>query len=179
MMPSLPEPTTRADMIARKAMADARMYAAAERHQTQKRAREAEEARSQAEARAELTTRIERTLADAKAQTDAAVYSVLDPEKVARSPRRIIARVAENHGISAADITGPSRKAAIVHARWEAIAAVAAEHRRLTLPALGRIFGDRDHTSILHALRKTYGKDYRHLTAEPGCDDCGATMGRE
>lgn len=69
------------------------------------------------------------------------------------SPKVIISLVAAKHGVTAADIVGPSRTRKIVAARHEAIGVVYTHCRQVSLPAIGRLF-NRDHTTILHALRK-------------------------
>lgn len=107
-----------------------------------------------------------RILEQDRADTDALVHSVIDPETIARTPRRIIAQIAADHGVTPEAITGPSQKRAIVLACWQAVVAVAAEHPHLSLPAPGRIFGGRDHTTILHALRKIRDPDYRRHTGD-------------
>ena len=88
-----------------------------------------------------------------RAATDVLVFSVLDPEKLAREPKRIIARVALAFGVTAAEVLGRSRTRVIVRVRWAAIAEVRAAHPNYSLPHLGRLFGQ-DHTTILNALRK-------------------------
>jgi hypothetical protein len=60
-----------------------------------------------------------------------------------------------------------------VAARFEAIVAVAQVRYAWSLPQLGRFFGDRDHTTILHAIRtqavKT-GETIRGYTPEAAAD---------
>lgn len=70
----------------------------------------------------------------------------------------IIARVvAHAFDITTSDIFGDSRRALFVRPRQLAMALA---HRELrgrvngTLPAIGRVFGGRDHTTVLHAVRK-------------------------
>lgn len=65
----------------------------------------------------------------------------------------ILRDVAVKHGLTVGILRGPSRSRHIVAVRHEAIAAVHVARPDLSLPALGRIF-NRDHTSILFALRK-------------------------
>ena len=72
--------------------------------------------------------------------------------------RQIIAAVAKEHGVTVAEIVGHRRSTWIVAARWEAIKRVSLE-TGWSLPRIGRVF-DRDHTSVLHALRRM-GVDYR------------------
>lgn len=68
--------------------------------------------------------------------------------------RDTIREVAGRHGIDPALIVGPFRNKRIVAIRHEAIALAHLRRPDLSLQQLGRAF-DRDHTSILHALRKT------------------------
>jgi len=67
--------------------------------------------------------------------------------------RNLVARVAVWHGYTFDDVTGPSRSAPLVQARFDAIVAVATTYPGMSLPMMGRLF-KRDHTSILSALRK-------------------------
>lgn len=85
------------------------------------------------------------------------VYEVrADIEQFAARPsaRKIIAKVADQFGVSVADIVGPSRSRPIIQARFAAVHEVATARPDLSMPALGREFGGRDHTTILHTLRK-------------------------
>lgn len=84
---------------------------------------------------------------------DDQVIETLGADRIYRSPRRIIARTAVAHGLTSEDILGPSRKGEIFRARLAAIDAVLQLHPALSLPQLGRIFGGRDHTTMLNALR--------------------------
>ena len=59
---------------------------------------------------------------------------------------------AARFGLSSADLLGPSRKRKVVAARCAAMRRVWSE-TTLSLPAIGRLFG-RDHTTVLHMLRK-------------------------
>jgi chromosomal replication initiator protein len=67
-----------------------------------------------------------------------------------RSARQIIAQVAKDHGLTADELTGPSRKKVVVEARWTAMRTIRAE-TKLSTPQIGRLF-HRDHTTVLHAL---------------------------
>lgn len=66
----------------------------------------------------------------------------------------IIKAVAAKHGLTVAQIKGHGRQKALTAARHEAISRVYAARPDLSLPQIGRIF-HRDHTTILHAVRKT------------------------
>lgn len=62
--------------------------------------------------------------------------------------------VSSHFGVSQADLESGSRKAAITWPRHVAMY-LAREHSGQSLPAIGRRFGDRDHTTVLNAHRKT------------------------
>jgi chromosomal replication initiation ATPase DnaA len=70
------------------------------------------------------------------------------------SAGELIARVGAWHGYSRSDIVGPRRFRPVVAARFDAIAAVKQAYPTLSLNALGRIFGGRNHATILNALRQ-------------------------
>lgn len=67
----------------------------------------------------------------------------------------VMRAVADLHGVTVAQIKGEVRTARVVKPRQLAMVAVWME-TRLSLPQIGRRFGGRDHTTILHGLRK-YG----------------------
>lgn len=68
--------------------------------------------------------------------------------------RQIIVGVAEAFGFTPADLTGPARRAEVVRARWAAIYAVRQAKPHFSLSQIGSAFGDRDHSTIFHALQK-------------------------
>ena len=97
----------------------------------------------------------------------------LSPELIAelipnRSPRpeptvveEIQQRVAATFGISRVELIGSSRAATPVRARQVAIL-LTRETTDLSLPQIGRLYGGRDHSTILNALRRaeaTIGAD--------------------
>lgn len=65
----------------------------------------------------------------------------------------IIEIAAGSEGLTSADILGPLRLKPHVRARQRAMYLVRQATDR-SLPELGRRFGGRDHTTVLHALRK-------------------------
>ncbi len=82
-------------------------------------------------------------------------YRIIEWRPVGRRPiRDIIATVATFHGVEPQDITGASRNRAITRARFDAVRAVAEARPDMSLPMIGRVF-NRDHTTILHALKRT------------------------
>lgn len=71
----------------------------------------------------------------------------------------IVESVAARHGVTVGivferDGRPGARVRKVVEARHEAIAEVAAARPHWSYPALGRFFGGRDHTSVMHALKK-------------------------
>lgn len=85
---------------------------------------------------------------------------LVDSKHYAKPPRQqrmeVIARIAVAHGVTVAEIMGPSHARKLARARWEAMAAIKAEFGDGPA-ALGRLF-NRDHSSVLHGLRKAAGK---------------------
>jgi chromosomal replication initiation ATPase DnaA len=65
--------------------------------------------------------------------------------------RAIAADVAERHGIAVTALFSRYGQFAAIHCRQEAMAAMYAT-QRYSLPRIGRFF-DRDHTTVLHAVR--------------------------
>lgn len=62
-------------------------------------------------------------------------------------------RVASSFGISRAELIGSSRAAAPLRARQVAIL-LTREETGLSLPQIGRLYGGRDHSTVLNALRR-------------------------
>lgn len=82
-------------------------------------------------------------------------FRVIDLNACERRPARsIIEKISQIHGISYAEIMGRSRVRPIVAARQAAMFEVHKRRPDLTLPQLGKIFGGKDHTTVLHAIRK-------------------------
>lgn len=75
------------------------------------------------------------------------------PEPFVPPLKALISQIAEQHGLTYADIIGPSRSRKVIKARFDAIAAVATARPTMSLNHLGNVF-HRDHTTILSALRK-------------------------
>lgn len=72
----------------------------------------------------------------------------------ARVPARtIIEQVSQKTGIPYAEIIGVTRKRAIAAARMTAMYEVRMRRPDMSLPQIGKVF-KRDHTTILHAIRK-------------------------
>ncbi|HEV7345489.1 MAG TPA: helix-turn-helix domain-containing protein [Devosia sp.] len=67
--------------------------------------------------------------------------------------QRILREVCSKHEVTKAELTGGQRGRAIVLARQEASYRLKKE-TTLSLPQIGRKLGGRDHTTILHAVRR-------------------------
>ena len=72
-----------------------------------------------------------------------------------RSMAEITAEVLKAHvGVTLEDVKGKCRKRHIVAARQAAMYFIRKERPSLSFPEIGRFFGGRDHTTVLHAVRK-------------------------
>lgn len=69
------------------------------------------------------------------------------------TPRQIASEIAERHGYTLEDLKGQSRLRPLVHARQEAMATIYARCN-VSTSWVGRFFGDRDHTTVIHAIRQ-------------------------
>lgn len=69
------------------------------------------------------------------------------------TPDDIMRAVAVRYNFSMADLTGKSRKAPLALARQIAMY-ICRELTDLSLPNIGRLFGGRDHTTVMHAVAK-------------------------
>lgn len=107
---------------------------------------------------------IDRAIREAKAVEAYRTIEVLPPPADKVSVRDIIHSVAVKHGFTAELILGERRSKPLVIARHEAICEAARLRPDMSLPELGRQF-KRDHTTIIHALRKA-GVDRKHLDRE-------------
>lgn len=112
-------------------------------------------------------------------EDDAARHPSLDDlERLARrgpvqachaGHEQILAEAARCCDAAPADITGTGRHARLVMARQAAMY-VCRRHLGLSYPELGRAFGGRDHSTVIHAVKKIgkmleSNKDVQHLVA--------------
>ena len=137
---SASEPKTRAEMHARKKLADERQAAAARRL--------AEGHRDPAPEPVRTAPAIElpaETVQPAPAEP-------FDPKTA--TARQIIAHVAAQWDLTVSDLLSESRTGMIAAARREAMGEVYKAKPHLSYPQIGRLFGGRDHTTVLHALRE-------------------------
>ena len=73
------------------------------------------------------------------------------------SVEEIQQRVAKEFGISRAELVGPTRAKTPLRARQVAVL-LTRELTDLSLPQIGRLYGDRDHTTILNSLRRVQNR---------------------
>lgn len=66
--------------------------------------------------------------------------------------REIATDVAQRHGVTLAELRGPCRAYRIAHPRQEAFALIKAAGRQSS-PQIGRYFGGRDHSTVLHGIK--------------------------
>jgi hypothetical protein len=90
-----------------------------------------------------------------------------DSAYVPSEPRMLVEEIirgvlTEFPDVSIGEVKGTRRQRHIVRPRQLAIYAVYLKRPDLSLPHIGRLFGGRDHTTILHAVRK--------MKAEFGCE---------
>lgn len=77
--------------------------------------------------------------------------------------RDIVKEVCVKHGMTFAEIRGHCRARDIVAARHEVCYRLATE-TPLSLPAIGRRLGGKDHTTVLHGIRKHRERMAAHLS---------------
>jgi chromosomal replication initiator protein len=78
--------------------------------------------------------------------------TIRDPMRVI-TPAMIIAATCARYGFAPEELTGRSRRRPLVTARQVAMY-VMREMTDLSFPAIGREFGGRDHTTVMHAVEK-------------------------
>jgi hypothetical protein len=76
---------------------------------------------------------------------------IVNPQPI--TMREIAEDVAYRHGVSVDDLTGPSRAKMHTGPRQEAMWMMS-KAKRWSLPRIGQFFGDRDHTTVLHGVRR-------------------------
>ncbi len=69
---------------------------------------------------------------------------------------QIVQEVARGFDVTVEDLRGYSRARELVVAR-DCAMAVVRQGTTLSFPAIGRVFGGRDHTTVMHAVRKVLG----------------------
>lgn len=81
------------------------------------------------------------------------------------TPGALKRQVAAEFGFTAADMEGHSRNAEVVAARDAAIARMHEAFPRMSLPMIAAQFGARDHTTIIHSLRRSQAGRYGNCEA--------------
>lgn len=123
----------------------------------ERRAREAEELRATLRAQREAEKRRARQekYQNALPGDVTKAFSVITVRSARDDERDLIANVAKIYGLTYEHLVGDARTREITQARHQAIRAVADARPDLSCVAIGRMFGGRDHTSVLHSLRLT------------------------
>ena len=67
--------------------------------------------------------------------------------------RDVAALVAERHGLSLAELKGPSATRRIAWPRQEAYALIRKHCPNISYPQIGQFFGGRDHTTVIYGVR--------------------------
>lgn len=78
---------------------------------------------------------------------------VLIPSLCRPDTLAVVRSVADKYSLSPCDLFGPSARRPVAYARHEAMAAVR-DMGRLSYPQIGRVFGGRDHTTVLAGIRR-------------------------
>lgn len=92
--------------------------------------------------------------APARSEAAVAAYRVVEVRPASEaSIASIIRRVAAAHGLTPRDLMCDSRHPRLVAARHEAMFE-AARATRASYPVIGRVFGGRDHSTVISAIRK-------------------------
>jgi chromosomal replication initiation ATPase DnaA len=106
------------------------------------------------EVRNDKLTKLEQELASTKAEVSKyrEFFGFTQPK--AFQPQKLAQLVAIQYGYKLSDLRGASRSQGIVIARHHAMWLIKNTFKYLSLPAIGRMFGGRDHTTIMHAVRQ-------------------------
>lgn len=87
-----------------------------------------------------------------RSATEVLATALRTPPQRPPSVRRVIATVARQHGLEPHDLVGPSRRRGVSEPRAIAMFVLRVVSGR-SLHAIGRSFGGRDHTTVMHAIR--------------------------
>lgn len=87
-----------------------------------------------------------------RSATEVLATTLRTPPRHTPSVRRVIAAVARQHGLEPKDLVGPSRRRGVSEPRAIAMFVLRVVSGR-SLHAIGRSFGGRDHTTVMHAVR--------------------------
>lgn len=81
------------------------------------------------------------------------IYAATEPSNRS-SAKKIIEETAARHGLKPDTLKSNIRYREVVRVRQEAMARVYLERPDMSLSQIGRLFGGRDHTTVLHAIMK-------------------------
>jgi chromosomal replication initiator protein len=92
---------------------------------------------------------------DGKTLDSRTIRHFLDEKKRVEEPEisQIAAVAAKHYGLKLSELRSPTRKRAVVNARAVAIY-LARKISQISLEQIGRYFGGRDHTTMMHSCRK-------------------------
>lgn len=144
------EPKTGAEMIARYAQIRRNLYTNRGSHGIPKTA----EVIIFREANAHVADWLQWKLAREAGLSRTETQALYDAHKSVVPVEQIIHEEAERFGLRYEDIIGKRRMREIVMARQAAMARAYVERPDLSLPQIGRLFGGKDHTTVLHAAKK-------------------------
>jgi hypothetical protein len=98
---------------------------------------------------------------------ETAMTNVVNAARRASAPsvQNIVGRIAVAYGVTPEEIMGRETRRGISDARQAAYSEVKSLRPWLSLPALGRIFGGRDHTTILHGIRAHAARQSAEVSA--------------
>lgn len=93
---------------------------------------------------------------DPLAQYRLAYDSAMDPKWGVQVAKRILKETAAEHGFTVAEIQGEARRAPLARARQLTMWRIA-KMTQLSMPHIGIIMGGKDHTTVLHSIRRING----------------------
>jgi chromosomal replication initiation ATPase DnaA len=96
---------------------------------------------------------LEQVIAEERAENGQLREIIGNANHVAFKPQKIAQQVAALYGLRLSQLRGVSRAKEVVIARHHAIWLVRQTCPHMSLPMIGRMFGKRDHTTVLHALK--------------------------
>jgi chromosomal replication initiation ATPase DnaA len=109
---------------------------------------------AQEEVKRDKLAKLEQDIADIKAENDALRDLIKPVHLQAFRPQKVAQLVARTYGFKLSDLRGASRAQGVVIARHHAMWLLHLKFKYLSLPAIGRMFGDRDHTTVLYAIKR-------------------------
>jgi chromosomal replication initiator protein len=98
--------------------------------------------------------------------------------RAARTIADIQAAACEHFGVSSDELLSSARTARVAWPRQVAMY-LARELTGESLPAIGRQFGGRDHTTVMHACRRTSARIVSDEAARQAVEDLCAALGSE